>query len=155
LGQIYLYITIAIANSQLFRDEQAINAMNMALELALPDRLYLPFVETSDQLLPILRKAQLLRDNQPSLDHIITLAMEYKNNRSSASVECSMNLSQLTPRELEIAQLAASGLTNKEIGDRLYISVNTVKTQLKSIFYKLNISSRALLTQLLNQSIIK
>ena len=50
-------------------------------------------------------------------------------------------------RELEIARLAAAGITNKEIGARLYISENTVKMALKSIFEKLGISSRALLKQ--------
>jgi DNA-binding CsgD family transcriptional regulator len=53
----------------------------------------------------------------------------------------------LTGREKEIAQLAAGGLTNREIGERLYISPNTVKTQLKSIFEKLDVNWRTLLRQ--------
>ena len=53
----------------------------------------------------------------------------------------------LTERENEIARLAALGLSNKEIGKRLYISENTVKTQLKSVFTKLGINSRTLLQQ--------
>lgn len=57
----------------------------------------------------------------------------------------------LTEREREVAQLAAQGLSNKEIGKQLYISENTVKTQLKSIFAKLGINSRILLKQKLSQ----
>jgi DNA-binding NarL/FixJ family response regulator len=38
-----------------------------------------------------------------------------------------------------------AGKTNKEIGARLFISENTVKKQLKSIFNKLGVNSRALL----------
>jgi DNA-binding CsgD family transcriptional regulator len=50
---------------------------------------------------------------------------------------------QLTPHELSIAQLAAEGLTNREIGQRLYLSHRTVSTHLHRIFPKLGITSRA------------
>lgn len=50
---------------------------------------------------------------------------------------------QLTPHELSIAELAAEGLTNKEIGQRLYLSHRTVSTHLHRIFPKLGITSRA------------
>ncbi|RKT67797.1 regulatory LuxR family protein [Saccharothrix variisporea] len=48
----------------------------------------------------------------------------------------------LTPHELGIAQLAAEGLTNREIGQRLYLSHRTVSTHLHRIFPKLGVSSR-------------
>lgn len=49
----------------------------------------------------------------------------------------------LTPRELQIAQLVASGLTNAEIGNQLWITENSVKLALKRMFRKLEVSSRA------------
>ncbi len=49
----------------------------------------------------------------------------------------------LTPREMEIAQLVAQGLTNAEIGKKLWITENTVKQALKRMFRKLEVSSRA------------
>ncbi|WP_039782641.1 helix-turn-helix domain-containing protein, partial [Nocardia cerradoensis] len=49
----------------------------------------------------------------------------------------------LTPHELGIAQLAAEGLTNREIGQRLYLSHRTVSTHLHRIFPKLGVTSRA------------
>jgi len=49
---------------------------------------------------------------------------------------------ELTPQELQIAQLAAQGLSNKEIGERLYISYRTVGTHLYHLFPKLGITSR-------------
>ncbi|HEX4689631.1 MAG TPA: AAA family ATPase [Solirubrobacteraceae bacterium] len=52
-------------------------------------------------------------------------------------------LDQLTPQELQIAQMARSGLTNREIGERLYLSHRTVSSHLYRIFPKLGISSRA------------
>ncbi|MEV5385286.1 LuxR C-terminal-related transcriptional regulator [Streptomyces sp. NPDC052721] len=51
----------------------------------------------------------------------------------------------LTPLELEIARLAASGMTNKEIAARLFVSPRTVSTHLYQIFPKLGISKRAAL----------
>ncbi|GAA3566843.1 LuxR family transcriptional regulator [Amycolatopsis ultiminotia] len=50
---------------------------------------------------------------------------------------------KLTPHELGIAQLAAEGLTNREIGQRLYLSHRTVGTHLHRIFPKLGVRSRA------------
>jgi DNA-binding CsgD family transcriptional regulator len=51
----------------------------------------------------------------------------------------------LTPQELEIAMLAATGLSNKQIGTRLYLSHRTVGAHLYRIFPKLGITSRAAL----------
>jgi DNA-binding CsgD family transcriptional regulator len=49
---------------------------------------------------------------------------------------------QLTTSELQIAQLAAAGLTNQEIGQSLYLSPRTVSSHLYRIFPKLGIASR-------------
>ena len=49
----------------------------------------------------------------------------------------------LTPQELQIAQMAAAGLTNREIGQRLYLSHRTVGSHLYRIFPKLGITARA------------
>ncbi|MET7419810.1 AAA family ATPase [Dactylosporangium sp. NPDC005555] len=50
---------------------------------------------------------------------------------------------ELTPQELQIAQLAAQGMTNREIGQALYLSHRTVSTHLHNIFPKLGITARA------------
>jgi ATP/maltotriose-dependent transcriptional regulator MalT len=49
---------------------------------------------------------------------------------------------QLTAQELQIAQLAAQGLSNREIGQRLYLSHRTISTHLYRIFPKLGITAR-------------
>jgi two-component system NarL family response regulator len=48
----------------------------------------------------------------------------------------------LTPRELEVLQLAADGMTNRQIGRRLGISENTVKNHIRNILEKLHMHSR-------------
>ncbi|WP_406351081.1 AAA family ATPase [Streptomyces sp. NBC_00658] len=50
---------------------------------------------------------------------------------------------QLTPQELQIATLAASGLTNKAIGERLHLSARTVSGHLYHVFPKLGVTARA------------
>ena len=50
---------------------------------------------------------------------------------------------ELTPQELQIAQLAARGLTNREIGQMLYLSHRTISSHLYRIFPKLEITSRS------------
>jgi DNA-binding CsgD family transcriptional regulator len=55
----------------------------------------------------------------------------------------------LTPRELEIARLAAAGLANKEIAARLYLSHRTVENQLHAVYEKLGVEGRAALAQAL------
>ncbi|MEV6844876.1 AAA family ATPase [Actinoplanes sp. NPDC051411] len=51
----------------------------------------------------------------------------------------------LTPQELQIAELAAAGLTNKEIGAKLNLSPRTASTHLYRLFPKLGVTSRAAL----------
>jgi DNA-binding CsgD family transcriptional regulator len=57
----------------------------------------------------------------------------------------------LTPQEREIAMLAAAGLTNKQIGERLSLAHRTIGAHLYRIFPKLGISSRAALHEALQR----
>ncbi|MFB7555080.1 response regulator transcription factor [Streptomyces brevispora] len=49
----------------------------------------------------------------------------------------------LTPQELEVARLAATGLSNPQIASRLFLSPRTVSSHLYHVFPKLGITSRA------------
>jgi len=66
----------------------------------------------------------------------------YARDRSAAET--------LSAQELQIARLAAQGLSNKEIGQRLFLSPRTIGSHLYRIFPKLNISSRTQLASLID-----
>jgi LuxR family maltose regulon positive regulatory protein len=51
-------------------------------------------------------------------------------------------LEPLSERELDVLQLIADGLTNREIATRLYLSLNTVKVHARNIYGKLDAHSR-------------
>jgi non-specific serine/threonine protein kinase len=78
-----------------------------------------------------LADADALRGNEPA---------------SALEAETSAPGGALTSREHEIAVLVASGLSNREIGTRLFISKRTVDAHVEHIFSKLGISSRVQLT---------
>ncbi len=77
---------------------------------------------------------------------VVSVVSRTSTAESSARVPV---LAVLSPREQEIAQLVAEGLTAKQIGERAFISENTVKQHLKRIFAKTDVSSRAELVQLM------
>jgi len=54
----------------------------------------------------------------------------------------------ITPRELEILELIAKGMSNREIADKLYVSENTVKTHSSRVFDKLGARRRTQAVQL-------
>jgi DNA-binding CsgD family transcriptional regulator len=65
--------------------------------------------------------------------------------RATGETRKSPDAVALTPQELQIARLAASGLTNKQIAERLFLSPRTVGGHLYQIFPKLGITTRAAL----------
>src|SRR2546427_12237765 len=61
----------------------------------------------------------------------------------------------LTPREREVAMLAATGLTSPEIAERLVLSVRTVEGYLQHAYDKLGIAGRGDLHSVFNTSVVR
>jgi len=148
MAQIYTHIYIAAASAQLSRADDALAALGRALDIAMPDRVYMPFAENGDMIKPLLEELQAQSMYTDDIAEILELHKQYhKAAEHIIKGNFTQGKAALTERENEVARLAAQGLSNKEIGKRLYISENTVKTQLKSVFAKLGVNSRTLLKQ--------
>ena len=68
---------------------------------------------------------------------------ELRASGETSRRRASDSLDDLTPQELQIAQLVAQGLSNRAIGDRLYLSHRTVESHLYRVFPKLGVTSRS------------
>jgi DNA-binding CsgD family transcriptional regulator len=56
--------------------------------------------------------------------------------------EAELNRLRLSTRELEVLQLMANGLSNRQIAERLFVSLNTIKTHTSNLFLKLEVERR-------------
>ena len=60
----------------------------------------------------------------------------------------------LTERESELLSLLSTGMTNRELGSQLYVSENTIKTQLRSLYSKLGVRNRAQAASIASQGFL-
>ena len=144
LFEIYLYIFIAHANYKLGNKVKAIKFLNEAVDIAKNDKFIIPFVENYSLIEDIYEADAKHQDRIDFMNDVIACYRKY--DRKFKSVQNSYREDMdygLTNRELQIARLAADRLSNKEIADQLYIAVGTVKSNLKTIFSKLQIKSRS------------
>ncbi len=80
----------------------------------------------------------------------IFLGVKYNNHRKAEVIKNIVNESNilsnpdidLTSRELEILHIISQGHSNQEIADKLFVSLNTIKTHINNIYSKLNVKRR-------------
>jgi len=114
LGTIYTYTYLSAANFQISRKEEAIINLNKALELALTDKMYMPFVENCDYIEVLLEALLLQKDANQGIKDILALYQICKSSKEKMiRAYTEKEKPQLTAREMEVA---ANGETNKEIG---------------------------------------
>jgi two-component system NarL family response regulator len=92
-------------------------------------------------------KAYLLKDVQPEelfrCIRAVHAGEAYLQPRVAAKLAQRMHEETLTEREVQILRLLAEGKSNRAIGQALFITEGTVKSHLKSLFVKLDVTSRA------------
>lgn len=143
MKKLYLYIYIAMAYSAINDGKKAQEVLTKAFDYAKKDFFVIPFIENYEYVEEIIKAGDFSPEYNLIIRKIRKTAENYvrrfraikKNMISKANVG-------LTKRELDIARLAARKFTNGAIALELSISVNTVKSALKSIFSKLGISNR-------------
>lgn len=148
LCKVYIYIHLASAYNKIFNRDKAVESLVSALEIAAPDELFMPFVENGEYLGIILWDSGLFTEYAKFTAECRTLYAVYACAIEKIRHEYFDDIhAALTFREREVAELAAQGMSNKEIGQQLFITENTVKARLKSVFEKLKIKSRAQLAE--------
>ena len=102
------------------------------------DRLKSAHAQREQYFGPWLPEPVVQADREPSLARAV-------EQRESTTLAFLVLLESLTAQEREIASLAASGLTNKQIAERLFLSPRTVGGHLHRVFPKLGVATRAAL----------
>ena len=151
LGQVYTYIYESAAKLKLGHYNEAEIALRKALDIAAPDQMIMPFVENGEYIIDMLLKLQNAGHYPVFIDKICAIlpSMIKSRERMSARLNSYDGKLPLTERELAIAELVATGLSNQAIGKTLHIAEVTVKKALQSIYTKLNISNRTALTKVI------
>ncbi len=143
-ANIYTYIYLSIANNETGEKDKAHKFILEALNLAMPDRLYMPFVHNYSYISMLLAETGTSKDVSIFIKNIQRIAKPYEKGVKAINKAGRLLADYgLTVREADVAKLAAKRLTNKEIAEQLFIAESTVKSNMKMIFNKLQINSRA------------
>jgi DNA-binding NarL/FixJ family response regulator len=79
---------------------------------------------------------------------IVTVRPAQRGKSADGRVQWPGRDGGLTGRESELLALLPTGMSNRELGERLFVSENTVKTQLRGLFRKLGVKNRVQAAQL-------
>jgi len=123
--------------------EQALAFLGEALALGEPEGFVRSFTDEGELLVPLLRKAAT-EGIAPRYVRRVLAAFEVDAKRRTQKLPGPRHvlIEDLSERELEVLRLLSENLTNQEIAERLYISVNTVKTHLSNVYGKLGVPNR-------------
>ena len=127
----------------------AVASLEKALKLAAPGEYRRPFLDEDLPLTELLPKTQNAQSS-----FVSSLMHDARREFSSSTAEITassagfarskkiLTTEPLSDREREILELISAGLSNREIADRLFIALSTVKTHINNIYSKLDVKSR-------------
>jgi LuxR family maltose regulon positive regulatory protein len=129
----------------------AVDKLGSAVSLAQPGGFIRLFVDIGPELAPLLNRLELKGEKLEYVGRILA-AFRYEgsqtgtvqeNKQAGVTINNIAGLPEhLSPREQEVLALLVGRLTNKEIGERLFISTATVKRHAHSIYEKLSVKGR-------------
>ena len=115
--------------------------LSSALALAQPENIRRPFLDQGDPLIAAIHAALPEIQDKRLLSFARTLLVDHTRTGKGTVTDHALP-NPLSAQELRVLRLLAAGLSNGEIAQELVVSVNTIKSQLKSVYRKLNVSSR-------------
>ena len=144
IPEIFLRLSCAVAYHNSGQRELAVQHIDKAINLVLPDGLYgilVEYVRHFDGLLE--ERLALVDENAVMIVKELHRTYSIGWARLSGAVRNRYIASNLTPREREVAKLAAFGFTSKEIAGMLYISESTVKQTVLRVVQKTGVKDRS------------
>lgn len=139
LGLLYNAIYHATAKLNLYGIGAGVSAILPAVREAQMDGIVMPFAENADFVLPMLyelKKGEMV--DLCYLEGVIRLCRQYSETLKLSQT----STVQFTNRETEVLHLLAQGLTQREMAERLYLSVSSIKKHLESIYGKLSVNNK-------------
>ena len=133
---IQMHLVMVLALSAQGRLDAAMNELKKTISLAQPGRFINVFVFEGQPVETLLDKIL----SGEKIPYAKKISMAFKSSKSLKKE--GVLIEPLSEREIDVLLLLSAGLSNKEIADRLYISLNTVRTHTKNINSKLNVHSR-------------
>ena len=123
--------------------ERALTALEDALHLAEPENYSRLIIDEGQPILKLLKKLKVADARLQVYVHNLLLAFNQQptDDQPAGSIVQPL-IEPLSERELEVLQLVAEGLTNREIAQRLFLAVPTVKGHNRNIYSKLQAQRR-------------
>jgi LuxR family maltose regulon positive regulatory protein len=138
--QITALLVGAVANRRLSTADDAAAMLEHALALAEPHGAYRPFLEAGMGVHSAI--AILIPPASRAVAFAARVRERFVCQLPASGTRADAESPPLTLSELAVLRLLPSYLTNQEIADALFLSVNTVKTHLRSVYRKLGVTSR-------------
>ena len=138
LPQLYIKIYKAQALYEIGQREVAIQQLNEAFEMALPDGIILPFSENYDGVKEMLCHTICDEETKRKIE-----ALFYRADTQRKEEDCKID--SLTNREREVLALLVKGRTNQQIAEELFMSFSAAKKHVSSILKKFDMTSREML----------
>jgi LuxR family transcriptional regulator, maltose regulon positive regulatory protein len=119
----------------------ALLPLQQALVLAAPERVALPFITAGPPMARLLAQAAENKITSAYTAQLLA-AMATETPTTTPETPPQPLIEPLSERELEVLQLVAQGLSNRQIAERLYLALPTIKGHNRNIYQKLNVNRR-------------
>lgn len=139
LGRVMeVHLLSALAHQELHDIPRAMSSLKHSLSLARPEGNLRTFLDEGEPMFSLLREAAS-RGIAADQCQFLLAAAETENGRAASTA---VTADLLSPREIEVLRLISAGLTNQQIADQLYVSLNTIRSHTKNTYSKLDVQSR-------------
>jgi len=132
----------AVSHQALGKDEKALHLLSSAMELAEPGGFIRIFVDLGAPMARLLNKMKGDDARMQEYVHKLLAAFNQQQDTLASSFIQQPLVEPLSQREMEVLQLIAQGLSNDEIGKRLFLALDTVKGHNRRIYDKLQVQRR-------------